>query len=195
MKKIVVHFVVVVLLISISFKIKAQVNIVKTNDTALATKVKVNDTALSLHVVGVAFENELPIDGAVVKLYKENEELEWDEVTSIAYHNHDFSFDLNANSYYTIDVSKPGYVSRSIVVLTALPDENLKDDEKYDFKFVVELFKENKGVDDFYLDFPVALIKYNKKTDQFEMNLKYTNHIKEKIQESTGIKSTKTIKN
>lgn len=195
MKKVIVHFIVIVLLISVSPKITAQVNIVKANDTALATKVKINDTALTLHVVGVAIENSLPIDGAVVKLYKENEELEWDEVTSIAYHNHDFSFDLYANSYYTIEVSKPGYVSRSIVVLTTLPDEILKDDEKFDFQFVVELFKEKKGVDDFYLDFPVALIKYNKKADQFEMNLKYTNHIKDKIQESTGIKSTKTIKN
>jgi hypothetical protein len=143
----------------------------------------------------VAVEKEIPIDGAIIRLYKENEELQWDEITSVSYHDHDFAFDLLLNSYYTIEVSKPGFVSRSIVILTTIPDSKQNFDDKYHFQFIVELFKEKDGVDDFYLDFPVALIKYNKKNDQFEMNLNYTNHIKNKIEETTKIKKTTSEKN
>ncbi len=151
---------------------------------------KIQDSVNFVHVVGIAVEKEIPIDGTIIRLFKENEELEWDEITSVSYHDHDFSFDLLLNSYYTIEVSKPGYVSRSIVILTTIPDSKNVFDDKYHFQFIVELFKEKEGVDDFYLDFPVALIKYNKKNDQFEMNLNYTNHIKNKIEETTKIKKT-----
>jgi hypothetical protein len=166
-----------------------------TNSSAQVAPEKKQDSLSVVHVVGVAVEKEIPIDGAIIRLFKENEELEWDEITSVAYHDHDFAFDLLLNSYYTIEVSKPGYISRSIVILTSIPDSKNILEDKYHFQFIVELFKEKKGVDDFYLDFPVALIKYDKKRDQFEMNLNYTNHIKNKIEETTKIKSTKSVKN
>ena len=155
---------------------------------------KANDTITCLRVIGLAMEKENPLDGAIVKLYKENEEMEWDEVTSVVYHEHAFSFDLFGNSYYTIEVSKPGYVSRSVGISTALSDKVVIGDNKFIFEFEVELFREKKGADDYYLDFPVALVKYDEASQVFEFDPKYTNHIKSKINETTGQTITATVK-
>ena len=157
-------------------------------------QVKDRDTTVCLQVIGLAVEKDIPIDGAIVKLYKENEETEWEEVTSVVYHEHAFSFNLNRNSYYTIEVSKPGYVTRSVGISTTLPDNVVIGEVKFTFEFDVELFKVKKGADDYYLDFPVALIKFNDATQVFEFDSKYTKHIKSKINESTGQNSTATIK-
>ena len=75
---------------------------------------------------------------------------------------------------------------------TSLP-ASVKSKMHFSFGFEVIMFKEKKGVDDFYLDFPVALVSYNAKTKVFENNYNYTNHIKKKIKESeknTNLKTT-----
>src|ERR1700746_84799 len=131
-------------------------------------EVKANDTTVCLQVIGLAVGKGVPIDGAIVKLYKENEELEWEEVARVVYHEPAFSFDLKGNSYYTIEVSKPGYVTRSVGISTALPDDFVVGDVKFTFEFDVELFKVKQGADDYYLDFPVALIKFNEAAKKFE---------------------------
>ena len=157
------------------------------------TKAKDN-TTVCLQIIGIAIEKELPIDGVIVKLYKENEELHWEEITSVVYHEHAFSFNLNKNTYYTVEVSKPGYVTRSIGISTMLPDKVIIGDVKFTFEFELELFKEQKKVDDYYLDFPVALIKYNETNEVFEYDTKYTKHIKTKITETTGLTSPSSVK-
>ena len=120
-----------------------------------------DDTTICLQIIGIAIEKDIPIDGVVVKLYKENEELHWEEITSVVYHEHSFSFNLNRNTYYTVEVSKNGYVTRSVGISTSLPDNVIIGGVKFTFEFELELFKEKKNVDDYYLNFPVALIKYN----------------------------------
>ncbi|MCW3084704.1 MAG: hypothetical protein JWP12_2070 [Bacteroidetes bacterium] len=138
-----------------------------------------------LEVAGIALDSaEQPINGVSVKLYRENDELEWTEVTSVDYHDHMFSFKLNVNEYYTIEVSKNGYVTRSVAISTMLPPAvSLK--QLFHYEFEVQLFKENKAMDDYYLDFPVALVSYNAKSDVFDNNANYTKHIKTKIKEAT----------
>lgn len=153
------------------------------------SKQKGNDTSIVLQVIGLAIEKDVPIDGAIVKLYKENEELQWEEITNVVYHEHSFSFNLNRNAYYTVEVSKPGYTSRSVGISTTLPDNIIIGGVKFIFEFEVELFKEKKNIDDYYLDFPVALIKYNETTQVFEYDSKYTKHIKAKISESSKTKN------
>lgn len=134
-----------------------------------------------LEVIGVAVnEKNQPIDGVEVKLLRKNEEMEWLEVTSAKHHDHNFKFILDVNEYYTIEVSKAGYVKRLIVISTQLP-ANVKRSPIYTYGFEVKLFEEKKGVDDYYLDFPIALIGYNKKSKVFENNNNYTYHIKGKI--------------
>lgn len=153
-----------------------------------------DDTTVCLQIIGIAIEKDVPIDGVVVKLYKENEELHWEEITSVVYHEHSFSFNLNKNTYYTVEVSKNGYVTRSIGISTALPDNVVIGGVKFTFEFELELFKEKQNVDDYYLDFPVALIKYSEANQVFEYDTKYTKHIKSKINETTGMISPGTTK-
>lgn len=162
--------------------------------THAQTKKVKDDTTVCLQIIGIAIEKNVPIDGVVVKLYKENEELHWEEITSVVYHEHSFSFNLNKNTYYTVEVSKNGYVPRSIGISTSLPDNVIIGDVKFTFEFELELFKEKKNVDDYYLDFPVALIKYNETSQVFEYDSKYTKHNKSKINETTGMISPSSTK-
>ena len=146
-------------------------------------------TKTCLEVLGMAVDsNNKPIEGATVTLYKENDEMEWTQVTSVMYHEHAFSFKLDVNQYYTIEISRPGYVTRSVGISTKIPSNvSLKD--MFHYEFEVELFSEQKGMDDYYLDFPVALISYDKKRDVFDNNYAYTKHIKTKIQEAADVAS------
>ena len=162
-----------------------------TNTTLIAknTSLLKNDTSVCLQVIGIAMEKNIPINGVIVKLYKENEELIWEEITSVEYHEHSFSFNLNRNCYYTVEISKSGYVTRSVGISTKLPDNIKTDEVKFTFEFEVELFKEKKDVNDYYLDFPVALLNFNELTEVFEYDSKYTKHIKSKINETTKISS------
>lgn len=134
-----------------------------------------------LEVIGVALneKNEV-VDGVEVKLFKKNEEMEWIEITSVPYHNHSFKFILDENEYYTIEVSKPGYVKRLIIVSTQLP-QNVNPKPLFTFGFEVVLFKEVKEADDYYLDFPIALIGYDAKNKVFDNHYNYTYHIKKNI--------------
>lgn len=159
------------------------------NSTSIfAQKQAVKDEDLSnpvcLHVSGIAVDkNAKPIDGVEVKLYKENDEMEWIEITSINYHEHSFNFKLSANEYYTIEISKPGYVTRSVGISTLIPS-NLSLETLFRYEFEVELFTEKKNINDYYLDFPVALISYNPKRDVFDNNYSYTSHIKGMIKKA-----------
>ena len=137
-----------------------------------------------LEVYGIALDSaEQPINGVSVKLYKENDELEWTEVTSVAYHDHMFGFKLDVNEHYTIEVSKDGYVTRSVAISTMIPS-TVSLEQLFHYEFEVQLFKENKAMDDYYLDFPVALVSYDAKNDVFDNNNNYTKHIKTKIKQA-----------
>jgi 5-hydroxyisourate hydrolase-like protein (transthyretin family) len=138
-----------------------------------------------LEIFGLAMEHGKPIDGVSVKLYKENEELEWTEITSVVYHEHSFNFRLDANSYYTIEISKPGYVSRSVAVNTKIPNY-IALETKFRYEFEVELFRTQQTFDEYYLDFPVALIRYDDKRDIFLNSAGYTKHIKSLMQGQAG---------
>lgn len=153
------------------------------------------ENPVCLEVFGLAISpNQEAIDGVNIKLFKENDELEWTEITSVLYHDHSFSFKLEANAYYTIEVSKPGYVNRSVGISTHIPSGvSLK--QVFTYEFEVEMFPEKKEVDDYYMDFPVALISYNKKADVFDNNNAYTNHIKTKIKESQKEAENKKLVN
>ena len=145
------------------------------------------DTIECMHVVGLATDNGLPVDGVTVKLFKENEELECEEVSSVPKHDHRFSFDLLGNSYYTVQISKEGYVSRTVGISTFVPKnfEISDDNPKTIFEFEAELFKLKRGADDYYVDFPIALISYQPKKKKFESNEKYTLKLKKNLGDIT----------
>ena len=146
-----------------------------------------------LKVVGLAIdEKNMAIDGVEIKLFKQNDEMEEIEITNVEHHEHSFSFTLESNEYYTVQISKPGYVKRSVVFYTDLPsDVNVKGIFIYEFEVI--LFKEKK-MDDYYLDFPIALVHYSKIKQCFENNNHYTNYIKTKIKEAEAIEESKIQK-
>ena len=142
----------------------------------------VEDDLVCLEVVGIAMYNKEPLDAVNVTLYQENEEMEMQEITNVSYHEHSFMFKLQRNSYYTIQIAKTGFVSRMIAISTRLPEDETAD-PAFRYEFEVELFKEKKDVNDYYLDFPVGLIDYDDKKGRFISHGKYTKHIKGKIGE------------
>lgn len=144
-----------------------------------------------LDISGVALdENNQPINGVSVSLYKENSEEEWAEVTSVDYHDHAFSFRLDANEHYTIEISKDGYVTRSVSISTMIPS-NISLKDLFHYEFEVSLFKENKNLDDYYLDFPVAIVSYDARHDVFDNSETYTKHIKTKLKEAALASNTR----
>lgn len=147
---------------------------------------KKDSTAASecLAITGIAVdEKNIAINGAEIKLFKQNEEMEWIEVTNVEHHDHNFRFLLNVNEHYSIEISKPGYIKRLISVSTELPS-NVSITPIFNYAFEVTLLTEKKNSDNFYQDFPIALISYNPKTQVFEEHKNYTKHIKLKIKES-----------
>lgn len=150
------------------------------------------DTSICLQVIGIAVHKTLPLDGVTIILYKENEELVWEEITSIPYHDHSFSFNLQRNSHYSIEISKEGYFSRLVSIDTRLPEYvQVGSNNRFIFEFEVDFVKKVKMKDDFYADFPIAIISYNVSTGVFENHDDYTKHIKEKI--IKGIKGEATV--
>ena len=139
--------------------------------------------SVCLKIQGLAMSKGQPIDGVNAKLYRENEEMEMVEVTSVSHHSHDFFFNLDKNSYYTIEVSKPGYITRMISISTKLPP-GVKTEPIFEYLIELEMHLEKQGVDDYYLDFPIALIDYDPVKDVFVSHGKYTAYIKAKIKET-----------
>jgi hypothetical protein len=145
-------------------------------------EINTNDTLVVLKVTGMATEHEKPLNGATIALYKENEEMEWEEVTSAEHHDHNFSYSLLGNSHYTIRLSKEGFYPRSLSINTSLPKKYFLN-EVFVFEFDVDLIKITPGSNDYYYDFPIALIRFNYEKDDFEFSEKYTLHIKKMLGE------------
>lgn len=139
--------------------------------------------SVCLKIQGLAMNNGQPIDGVNAKLYRENQEMEMVEITSVSHHSHDFFFNLDKNAYYTIEVSKPGYITRMISISTKLP-KGVKTEPIFEYEIELEMHEEREVVDDYYLDFPIALIDYDPEKDVFTAHGKYTAFIKAKIKET-----------
>lgn len=145
-----------------------------------------NDSLVCLEVNGIALSNNIPLDGVNVKLYMENEEMEMIEITSVEHHDHSFSFKLQRDAYYTIEVSKEGYFTRTVSISTKLPKE-VSSKPLFVFEFEVEMPKSKSVKDDYYMDFPVALIDYDTKRKVFVSHGKYTTNIKKKQEEQAEL--------
>jgi hypothetical protein len=136
-----------------------------------------------LEVTGLAVNHlNVPLDSVSVRLYKGSEEIDWMDLTAVPHHEHRFKYSFQTNEYYTIEVSRPGYISRRIAVSTELPEE-LELDPIFHFTFDVELIPESEKLNEFYTDFPIAIISYDKKTQVFNISQGYTRHIKNKLQQ------------
>ena len=90
-----------------------------------------------------------------------------------------FEFSLGRNAYYTLRISKPGYITRTVTIRTHLKKFR-KDEDPYKFHFDTELLPQitEEILDPEVIEFPVAIIEFDEKLKAFFINEKYTSNIK-----------------
>ncbi|MBL4658292.1 MAG: carboxypeptidase regulatory-like domain-containing protein [Flavobacteriales bacterium] len=145
--------------------------------TLLAVAVSVDDDNWTIKVNGKITEDRAKLEGAVVSLIK-NSRLMQEVVTS---GNGKFVFVLKAGNNYEIEVSKPGYVRKSITFSTkSVPAKNVGQGfPEFPIEFV--LFLEVEGVNATVLEKPVGRIFYSALTDDFTIDMEYNQSIKADI--------------
>lgn len=74
---------------------------------------------------------------------------------------------------YTISFSKPGYVSKSIVFMTSVPNDVI-DKGSFQYDFTLEIFKQIDGVNTMVYNQPVAKIYYSRESDNFVDDKNYS---------------------
>lgn len=82
------------------------------------------------------------------------------------------AFQLPIQKFYTIKISKPGYVTKIIHVDAQMPKSQETGD--YYFEFAVDLFEEVEGLDVSMLKNPVAKIFFNTFIKKFDYDYNYT---------------------
>ena len=96
------------------------------------------------------------IAGAVIDLMEGEEKI----LTTSTNRSGKFKFFLELNKEYTIIVSKEGFASKKVKFITDVPGDMRG---VWKCGFVVELFEEDKILEGYYLEKPVAMIKYDEK--------------------------------
>ena len=128
-----------------------------------------------LAIVGT-FSNLVHIKDVFVYLYNDSVIIDSAKVNSTK----DFGFMLECNKQYSLHILAGGYYSRLIKINTIVP-ANVNTSPVFIFEFEVELLKVTKGVDDFFMDFPIALISYEAKIEKFTFSKKYTDFIQKEL--------------
>lgn len=89
------------------------------------------------------------------------------------------NFQLPLDRVYTVELSKPGFVSKRFEINTKTPP-NKRD--AYDFYFDMDIFESIEGLDTKLLEKPLAIVYYNVTNNQFEYDAAYTNRINSDLQ-------------
>lgn len=116
-----------------------------------------------------------------VNLYQENEVIsskKWSKM---------FSYDLELEKYYTLEIIKEGFLPKRIAISTFEGDKGAEP-----FMFVMELIKEKDGVA-IDTDFPSALIQYKKDEGSFNFDVEYSKNLKKEEKEALKKKNKNVI--
>lgn len=110
------------------------------------------------------------LDSAIVTIYQNN------TIYNTIYTSRrgKCTFKLPLDRVYTVELSKPGFVSKKFEVSTKIPP-NKKD--AFTFDFDMDIFAFVEGLDTKVLEKPIALVYYNITNNQFEYDAAYTNRI------------------
>ena len=100
-----------------------------------------------------------------------------------------FSFRLEANKNYTVEVSKNGLVTKKISFNTTLPDE---ESGKWVSEFGMVMVRPCEGIDYSVLQKPVDIVKFNAKRRSFESDKDYNEQMMPKLQD-INIKSANCL--
>lgn len=127
----------------------------------------------------VTSDNE-KLEGAVVSLIK-NTRITQEIVTMDDGH---FVFVLKPENEYVIEVSKKGYVSKSIYFSTRnVPEEILYTLLDPEFPVEITLFRELEGLNASVLNEPVGRIIYSPKLDDFVVDINYAKKIQSELRQ------------
>jgi hypothetical protein len=99
---------------------------------------------------------------------------------------------LEYNGEYRIDFTKPGFITKSIIINTTVPEKRRKRgfDE---YKIGVRLFKQYPGVNVVIFNQPVAVITYQREIDDFGYSTDYTKSILSEIERAEALLDVKAM--
>ena len=138
-----------------------------------------------LEVRGMAELDERPLSNASATLYEGNTKVNSTQTGT----DGTFSFRLEANKNYTVEVSKNGLVTKKISFNTTLPDE---ESGKWVSEFGMVMVRPCEGVDYSVLQKPVDIVKFNVKRRSFESDRDYNEQMMPKLQD-INIKSANCL--
>lgn len=138
-----------------------------TTENYLAMKAHVRKSPTAANVKEK--EENAWLDSALITIYQNN--VPYSEIWTNK--KGKCSFKLALNKAYLIEVSKEGYVTKRIEVLTKVPDQK----EYYTFEFDIDIFESVKGLNVSVLDKPIAKVTYNFLEERFGYDVPYTNKI------------------
>ncbi len=142
---------------------------------ALLHKIYSQDAERYLEINGTAELNLKPVSNAEITLYEEKSKIKSVKTGSSGR----FSFKLDMNKDYTIEVSKEGYVSKKIRFITKIPDEVTGIWVR---EFAVGLVKYCEGVNYSVLNDPVDVIKYSVRRQDFDSDKTFVYKVKPRLE-------------
>lgn len=111
-----------------------------------------------------------PLDSVIVTIY--NGDIPYSEIWTNKKGKCSFKLPLDKN--LTIEVSKKGFVTKSISVNTKVPFD---DRDAFNFSCDVDIFEEINGLDVTVLKSPIAKITYSTSLGTFQYDISYTNKV------------------
>jgi tetratricopeptide (TPR) repeat protein len=133
------------------------------------------DAERYLEINGTAELNMKPVSNAVITLYEEKTKINSVKTGSSGR----FSFKLDMNKDYTVEVSKEGYISKRIRFITNIPDDVTG---AWVREFAVGLVKYCEGVNYAVLNDPVDVIKYSVRRQDFDSDKTFVYKVKPRLE-------------
>ena len=128
-----------------------------------------------LEIRGRAELDMQPLNGATVTLYEGNSVVKTARTGSDGI----FSFKLDVNKYYVVEVGKSNYVSKRLAFDTSLPE---KESGIWVREFAISVVKNCEGVDYSPLKEPVDVIRFDEKGRDFESDKAYLSKMRSKLE-------------
>ncbi|HEX8517913.1 MAG TPA: hypothetical protein VF868_17085 [Bacteroidia bacterium] len=111
-----------------------------------------------------------PLDSVLVTIY--NEDVPYSEIFTNK--KGKCSFKLPLDKVFRIEISRKGFVTKSIIINTKVPNEQKSI---FNFSFDVDLFESVPGLDVSVLNNPIAKVNYHLATEGFAYDVVYTSKI------------------
>ncbi|MBI5219116.1 MAG: tetratricopeptide repeat protein [Bacteroidia bacterium] len=149
------------------------------SQTAQNTQTNTDTKKQYLKITGTVFKEDKKLKDATATLFEENTKVK----TVTTDEKGEFTFTLDMNKNYRVEISKLGFVTQKIKASTLLP-ANLKTNALYWAKsFSISLFETVEGLNTASLNEPVKIIKYFATIDDFDLDKVYGATMSKKVDE------------